>query len=183
MRKIQFVKDYTTRLSGDIWDGCEAQLASELVSMKVAKYIDEGERASFKLVAPDGAQNEFIITDEHLENDPSLVDQGVKVGDKVIVHATCIPCTSSTESNDVVDSDVVDSEDADADIKADEKPIEESEVNAPIESANNSKELTDEVSKDAQADEKQPEVKQPEAPKPANTAKPSTKKQSKPTSK
>ena len=81
MRNIEFIEDFASKKKGERWDGCEAQLASDMVNhMKVAVYTDEGERASFKLVAKEGAKTEFIVTDEDLVNDeePEVIVQQVE---------------------------------------------------------------------------------------------------------
>lgn len=40
MRKVEFIKDFATKLKGDVWE-CDSQLANQLVNVdKVAKYYE-----------------------------------------------------------------------------------------------------------------------------------------------
>ena len=40
MRKVEFTKDFATKMKGDVWE-CDSQLASQLVHVdKVAKYYE-----------------------------------------------------------------------------------------------------------------------------------------------
>ena len=133
MRKIQFTEDYATRLKGDVWDGCEAQLASELVRANVAVYIDEGERSAFKLNTPEGSAQDFVVTQEHLDNQPSLGEQGVKIGDKVIITATVIPCMGVVNDEAKDETIVDDSNDVDENPKQkDETAVDTNQADAKV---------------------------------------------------
>jgi len=40
VKKVEFIKDFATKLKGDVWE-CDSQLASHLVNIdKVAKYYE-----------------------------------------------------------------------------------------------------------------------------------------------
>jgi len=78
MRKITFTQDFATKKSGESWE-CDGQLASQLVNEeKVAEYADEAKVAD---------EIEIEVTEETLELNPELVQEGVKVGETITVAA------------------------------------------------------------------------------------------------
>lgn len=157
MRNIQFIKNYATRLAGDVWEKCEGQLASELVAMKVAVYIDEGELTAFKLNAPLESVAKFIVTQDHLDQDATLVEQGVKVGDEIRVTHTVFPSVPNPE------------------LEAFEASNSENE-NTNSEQSTKVKEDSEESDNTKVKDEKPAAVPKQENTKPAATPKPAAKK-------